>query len=293
MKPQKYIMEQLKIILLVTIFLAAFVPACKKDNDTAPQDKPYRVKEIQDGAEARVFSYDSENRISRINFNGGYFRFTYTSSEITAQTYSSSDLPDPNWKYIFSTSSGRIISGRRYLPNGGIGREYEYVYDDQQRLTTAVMSLKDFTGAEAEHYRYRFFYDAQSLLQQVVLIRKIKTGASMVNSDSTSATLSYFTEKTFMTWKHLGFDFFGSTTAGIELQGMETMPFSFTFIEGIIPSGKAVKLIDTKKYKWNDGASTWSPASTSAPAFSEADYVHDATGRLQQYKDNTIQWEPY
>jgi hypothetical protein len=285
-------MKQSTTFLIATIILATLVPACKKNNkDTPPQEKPYRIKKIIDDPEQKVFSYDNKNRVTRIDFNGGSFRFIYSNAEITAQTWFSNDTPDPNWKYIFQLEGGHITSGRRYLSNGGIGREYQYGYDNQQRLATLVMSLKDFTGAEDENHRYQFLYDAQNILQQVILVRKIKVVNTLTNSDSTSATLTYFSDRSFITWKQLGFDLFGIATAGIEMQGFETMPFSFTFPERIVPAGKAIKLIDTKKYKW-DG-STWSPASTNSQTFSDADYQHDATGLLQKYKSNTIQWEPY
>lgn len=282
-------MKIMKQLLVIIIFLSA----CKKNGgEDTPQDKPYRVKQIQNSGEQRSFTYDAENRITRIDFNGGSFRFTYSGAEILAQTHFANNEVDLSWRYKFVVAGGRITGGARLMSNGAVGRTFLFEYDNQQRLSTAIMSLKNFTGDEDENSRYQFSYDAQNNLQQVIMVRKIKSGSTLVNSDSTSATLTYFNNKSFITYKQLGFDFFGSATAAIQLQGMETIPFSFTFIENIVPSAKAVQLIDTKKYKWGDVNSTWSPASSSAPSFSETDYLHN-DGQLNQFKNNTIQWEPY
>lgn len=285
-------MKKLQSALSLILLLTTFMLSCKKDKTTKPE-QAYRVKEIQNGAEHKTFLYDNANRVVRINFNGGSYRFTYSSTDITAQVYFSNDNPDPSWKYIFDMANGRITGGRRYMPNGAIGREYTYEYDNQQRLTAIVMSLKDFTGDEDENHRYQFLYDGQSDFQQVIFTRKIKTANVLENADSTSVSLTWFTGKSFVTWKDMGFGFFGKATAAIEIQGLETIPFSFTFLEKIIPADRAAQSIETKKYKWNPADGSWSPASTNTHTFPETDYQYNEAGQLQKYKTNTIQWEIY
>lgn len=286
-------MRSVNAAILTIAFFSAMISCSKNDdNDPAP-GQSQRIKTIRDGAAEKIFLYDAGNRIARIDFSGGSFRFVYSSAEITVQTYFSNNTPDPNWKYVFAVSGGRITGGRRYLPNGGIGREYHYAYDGQQRLSGLIMSLKNFTGEEDESHRYEFFYDAQSLMQRVAFTRKSRTGNGLVNMDSSSASVSYFMDRSFINWKQMGFDFFGTATAGIEMQGMEIMPFSFTFTERIIPSDKAVKQIQTQKYRWDQGTNAWKIESTDMQTFSESEHEYSQAGLLQKYKTNIIGWEPY
>lgn len=285
-------MKQLRIVLMTVISLTAILSCNKDDDGNPPSGTSYRVKGIQNSGEQKTFTYDNQDRITRIDFNGGSYRFTYSPAEITAQVYFTNGTPDPSWKYVFTVANGRISNGRRYFPNGAISREYQYGYDNQQQLSTLVMSLKDFTGDEAENFRYQFFYDGQSL-RRVALVRKIKNGSVLENADSSSGTFSYFTGKSFINWKQIGFNFFGAATAGIEFQGQETMPFSFTYLDQVVPSDKAVQIFDTKKYNWNPGTGTWNLLLSTTQTFVETNYEYNQTGQLEKYKNNTITWESY
>lgn len=274
--------------------LITFLSACKKDGGTNPTPEPtYRVKKIQNGAEYKNFTYDNQNRVTSIGFNTGSYRFTYSPNEITVQTYAADGTPDPNWKYVFTTINSCIKKGSRYLSNGAVGRDYFYEYDNDGRLWTTVMSLKDFTGDEMEDHRYYFSYDAQNNLSKVAYTRDNWIGNNLVKADSVSASLSYYTEKPFITWKQVGFDFFGAASGGIQLTGLEVIPFSFLFLENIILSGKAARSIDAKKYKWNPATTSWSPASENNKTYPETDYGYNNEGLLVNDKTMTIEWEVY
>lgn len=274
---------------MLVIFAAS---ACKKEGGNK-HETAYRIKKIQNGAEYKNFTYDNQRRVSRIDFNTGSFQFMYSTNEIVVQTYATDGAPDPNWKYVFATENGRIKKGTRYLSTGTIGRNYTYAYDDNNRLRLTYMSLKDFNGDEAEDHRYYFSYDAQNNVQQIAYTRASWIGSERVNNDSISASFGYYADKPFIKWKQVGFDFFGAATGGIQLQGLEIIPFSFLFLENLVLSEKAVQAIDTEKYKWNSLNKSWAAASTSSKTWTETDYGHNDEGLPVKYKTITVEWESY
>ncbi|MFT4019281.1 MAG: hypothetical protein QM668_20120 [Agriterribacter sp.] len=284
----------MKTVLYFLIAAALFAFSCKKNNGSQPApDLPYRIKNIYNGSEYKNFTYDNQGRVSNIDFNNGYYQFTYAANEITVQTYFSNGTPDPNWKYLFTTEGGKIKKGSRYLSNGAVGRNYFFEYNNTGQLWTIYMSLLDFTGDETEDHRYYFSYDAQQLLNQVTYTRDNWSGNNIVKADSVSTAVTYYTEKPFIKWKQVGFDFFGSASGGIQLTGLEIIPFSFLFLENIIMSDKAVQSIDTKKYKWNSSTTSWSVASANNRAYSETDYEYNSGEMLVKYKNIAIVWEQY
>ncbi|MFT3748236.1 MAG: hypothetical protein QM768_07975 [Agriterribacter sp.] len=283
----------MKTTYIFILIVASFTFSCKKNNGSQPSpDLPYRVKNIQNGSEYKNFTYDNQGRVSNIEFNNGYYQFTYSASEITVQTYFSNGTPDPTWKYVFTTEGGSIKKGSRYLPNGAVGRNYFFEYNNAKQLQSIYMSLLDFTGDETEDHRYYFLYDAQQL-NQVIYTRDNRTGNNLVKADSVSTAIGYYTEKPFIKWKQVGFDFFGSVSGGVQLTGLEIIPFSFLFLENIIMSDKAVQSIDTKKYKWNSGTASWTEASAGNRAYPDTDYEYNNSDMLVKYRNITITWDQY
>lgn len=285
---------KINLVLYLSILVLAPGIACKKNKgDTPTPGSLYRVKNIQNGEEYKNFKYDDQNRISNISFNNGYYQFTYSGNEITVQTYFSNGTPDPTWKYLFTTEGGHIKKGSRYLPNGSIGRNYFFEYNNAGQLWTTYMSLLDFTGDEMEDHRYYFSYDVQQQLNQVAYTRGNWFENNLVKADSVSTAISYYAEKPFLKWKQVGFDFFGPASGGVQLTGLEIIPFSFLFLENIIISDKAVQSLDTKKYKWNSTTTSWSEASANNRTYAETDYMYDNNELLVKYKNISIAWESY
>ena len=279
--------------ILATLFASAFL-ACKKDKDNDPQPgSSYRIKSTLDGSDKKTFSYDNENRLTRIDFTGGSYQITYSNVEIKAQTYFANGNPDPNWKYLFTLNSNRINGAFRYLPNGAIGRDYRFEYDSEGRLQLTVMRLFDFTGDASETHRYSFSYDAEHNLQQVAYTREIRDGATMKKADSVAAIISYYTGRVFIQWKQTGFDYFGKATGGIRLTGLDIVPFSFLFQENIILSEKAIQTTGTKKFFWNQGTSAWSQVSSDNQNYPESDYQYNDKGLPVKFTNIAIEWEPY
>jgi len=287
-------MKHLFLILLTGVFFSGIYLSCKKGKENNPQPgQSYRIKSTIDGADKKTFSYDNENRLTRIDFAGGSFRIGYSNVEITAQTYFTNGNPDPNWKYMFTIHNGRINGGFRYLPNGGIGRDYRYEYDTDGRLQLAIMRLYDFTGDVSESHRYDFSYDGQNNLQQVIFTRGNRIGTGIQKADSVSSIISYYNDRDFIKWKQTGFDFFGKVSGGIRLTGLEIIPFSFLFQENIIPSEKALQTLDSKKYQWNTTTQLWNQVSTVNQTWSQADYVYNNEGLPVKFKNIAIEWEAY
>lgn len=284
-----------KLVFYLTIYIMALeATSCKKNKEVQPNpDTAYRVKGIQNDTEYKNFEYDNEGRVSNIAFNNGSFRFNYSGNEITVQTYFSNGTPDPNWKYLFTTEEGRIKKASRYLPNGAVGRNYFFEYDNAGQLWATYMSLLDFTGDEMENHRYYFLYDAQQQLNQVAYTRNNLSGNNIVKADSASMIVSYYTDKPFIKWKQVGFDFFGPVSGGVQLTGLEVIPFSFLFLENIIMSDKSVKSIATKKYTWNSTTTSWSEASANNKTYAETVYAYDSNELLMKYKNISITWESY
>ena len=287
-------MKHLFFIVITLAFFAGTQQSCKKGKSNNPQpNQPKRIKSISDAGDKKTFSYDNENRLTRIDFNGGSFRIAYSSPEITAQVYFANGNPDPSWKYLFTKQNNRINGGFRYLPNGGIGRDYRYEYDIDGRLSLTIMRLRDFTGEVTESHRYNFSYDAENNLQQVKYTRENRSGVVMQKADSVSATISYYNSKNFIKWKQTGFDFFGKVTAGIQLTGLEIIPFSFLFQENIVPNEKAIQAIDTKRFVWNQGSNSWGLTSSNNQNHPETFYEHNNEGLVVKYKNIAIEWEAY
>lgn len=285
----------MKTILLSGIVLLVFF-ACKKDKDNDPPQPAgtYRIKSTTQGSDKKTFHYDADNRVDRINFNGGSYRFTYSNTEINAQTYFEDGSPDPGWKYRFAINNNKIVNGFRYQTNGAISRDYTYGYDNETgNLVLAATRIFDFTGDVSEAHNYRFTYNADNNLETVNYLKRQKSGNKMQQSDSAAITLTYYTDKNFVTQKQMGFDFFGKRAGGIQLTGLETMPFSLLFQERIIPSEKAIQSIVTKKYSWNPGSNTWSVPLTGNQSFPGSDYTFNNNGLPVKYKNVTIEWETY
>ena len=279
-------------ILAVSTF--SFV-ACKKGDKNTPPDTSshYRIRTTTEGSDKKTFSYDGINRLTRIDFDGGYYQITYSNTEINAQVFFANGNPDPSWKYRFAVNNNHIVGGFRYMPNGSIGRDYRFDYDNDGRLQLTTMGLYDFTGDISEKHRYGFVYDGGNNLQQVHYTKELKDGNTMKKTDSISTAISYYTNKNFIKWKQTGFDFFGKVTGGVQLTGLEIIPFSFLHQERIIPTEKAVQKIDLKKYAWLQGSNSWSNALSATQNIPETDYVYNDKGLPVKYKNVTIEWEAY
>jgi len=276
-----------KIITIGVIGAIGFwvVAGCKKNNSSS-NGKSDRVRIITGTTESRSFLYDNAARIVRINSSAGYStRFTYLPAEIVVQDYFSNDQPDPQGKYSFTLQNGRITSGRKYLSTGAIVHEYVYRYDAQQRLATLSFNIKDFAGNDAENHNYQLTYDGEDNVQQITFKRSL----AGVNADSSAVTITWYADKSFITWKNLGFDLFGKVPVGHQLQGQVAIPFSLA--EKIFPTKKAVKAVDTKKYQWNPGTGSWGLQSSNNDTHPETDYQYDESGRLKKYMNYTIEWD--
>ena len=265
-------MKTITLLGTITTITLLLFTNCKKSNSST-DEKKNRIKEISNSIESKTFLYDNDDRVTRINSSAGYsIRFTYSSTEIIAQAYFSNDQPDPQGKYSFTISNGLISSARKYLPNGAVVHEYGYYYDNQQRLSTVAFALKDFTGADSENHYYWLTYDAQNNLQQIAYKRSVDGD----KADSASVVFTSFTDKSFITWENMGFDFFGKAAVGHQLQGQ--VPIPFVLVENIHPAEKAVKTIDTKKYQWNAGPSNWSLQSSGNVSRTGSEYQYNELG---------------
>ena len=272
--------------MIGVVALLVFTGCKKNDNNPSSTEKINRVKKLSTGTENKVFLYDNDSRLVRINSSDGYsIRFTYSSSEIVMQIYSSNDQPDPQGKYSFTIANGLITSGRKYLPNGAVVHEYGYRYDNQQRLEAVTFNIKDFTGNNSETHNYQLTYDASDNLQQLIF----KRSAAGVSSDSGSVTITYLSDKSFITWKNMGFDYFGKAPVGHQLQGQVAIPFSL--VEKIHPAQKAVKTVETKNYQWNPGTKNWTLKSSDNQTHPETDYQYNELQWLIKYMSYTIEWD--
>lgn len=269
-------------IWVIGYFLLA---GCKK-SDSPPPEKLRRIRAITGTTETKTFLYDNEDRVTRINSSAGYStRFTYSPTEIIVQDYFSNDQPDPQGKYSFTVENGRVASGRKYLSNGAVVHEYGYQYDGQQRLAAISFIIKDFTGSDAENHYYQLSYDAQDNLQQITFKRSLEGE----DADSSSVTITWYTDKSFLTWKNMGFDVFGKIPVGHKVQGQVAIPFSLA--DNIYPAKNAIKLVDTKNYRWNPATGAWRFSSSQSGTRPETDYQYNVPGWLTKYLNYTIEWD--
>lgn len=258
--------------------------SCSKSGSSPTAVK--KVHTISDGNFfTRYYSYDDQKRLSRIDYDAGSsLRFTYSASGVSMQLYNA-EAPHPDTKYDLTLVNGKAVSGRQYLAGNKVN-EYSYNYDNEQRLTSAEISLKTNNTITARHF-YSFEYDAQHNVTEV----RFKSMAGNVRQDSISLAKIYYADRSYINWKDLGFDHFGSTTVSVENLGYGTyMPQLFG--QDFRPNKNALKATTLKNYAWDAGTATWK--AIGAPGTSNYDtgtYQYNEAGLLVSHGSLKIGWQ--
>jgi hypothetical protein len=179
----------------------------------------------------------------------------------------------------------RAVSGRQYLAGGKLN-EYFYSYDNENRLSSAEISLKTGTTTNERHF-YSFVYDAGDHVMEIRFRRMVGT----TNQDSISLSKTYYEDKKFITWQDLGFDHFGSTTVSVESFGYGTvLPQLFGLT--IKPNSHALKTTNMKSYIWNPGTAKWQLVGVPGEyTYNEDNYKYDEAGLLSGYGSMKISWQ--
>jgi hypothetical protein len=263
--------------------LVIIVVSCKKDKKDNPGDK--RIVSVSDGVNAQLLAYDDLKRISRIDYNAAFsLRFEYSAAGVFIQQYGAGNTPDPDVKYDFTIVGGRITSGHKYLANQRVNN-FSYGYDGQQRLTSIYISLR-FDGNEFENHFYTITYDVQNNVEAIAFRRR----QDNENSDSMYISQTYFEGKSFITWRDMGFDYFGSAAFGQEHLGYGII-VPFYLLSHVYPSQHALKSQNTQRFSWNPVTKKWIVQGSNNFIRQDTEYVHDANGRLVKYFGNDIQWQ--
>ncbi len=265
-------------IILILCFIS-----CKKDKNKSPGDN--RLHSISDGNFfTHYHSYDNQNRLTRIDFDAGSsLRFEYTGAGVLIQQYNG-ETPNANMRYDLTLVNGRAVSGRQYLPANKLN-EYSYQYDGQQRLSYAEIQLKTNSVTTEQHY-YSFIYDTDNNIAEIRFKRKV--GAK--NEDSISLGKTYYTDKPFITWRDIGFDYFGAATVSVDNFGYGTnMPQLFGYT--IRPLAHAPKSITHKIYIWSNNVSWIQLGATGEQAIPATQYAYDDRGRLSRQGSLLFTWQ--
>lgn len=268
------------------LLTCSILVACKKNDAGSGNGKKQRIRSISDGSSAQIFEYDNERRITRLYYNASYsLKFSYSPAGVNIQRLGSGDIPDPDRKYDFSIVNGRITNGTEYQPDKRT-RRFNYNYDEAGRMIHVGINLQ-YDGNTYETHRYTFEYDDRNNVKQVDFVRRDNGGLD--NSDSISISKGYYDRK-FITWSDMGFDFFGTASAGQEHLGYGiVVPFSLA--SSIYPGSQALKGETSSRYYWNPVTKKWALNSTNSFTRNEADYTHDAGGRLTEYFGHAIEWQ--
>lgn len=272
-------MKKLTLVLTTIIMVAA----CKKDKNGGIANQ--RISRILSGSEQQLLAYDNQKRITRIDYNAANsLRFEYSAAGVFIQQYGAGDVPNPDRKYDFTIVNNKITSGHRYLPGNFVDNFY-YGYDEQEKLTTMTISRR-FDGTEYEQHTYSLLFDEQKNVQSVVFKRKTDNK----NSDSIFISRTYYSTS-FISWRDMGFDYFGSASVGQEHLGYGiVMPFSILG-GAIYPGNHALKTSEYKQFTWNPVTSKWIPRAPSGYTRAESEYQYDNNGRLIYYGGSEIKWQ--
>ena len=269
------------ILFICTLFIV--VASCKKDKKDNPGDK--RIVSVSDGSTAQLLAYDDQKRITRIDYNAAFsLRFEYSAAGVFIQQYGAGNTPDPDNKYDFTIVNGRITSGHKYLAGQRVNN-FSFGYDGQQRLTGIYISLR-FDGNEFESHFYELTYDAQNNVEEIAFRRR----QDNENSDSMHLYKTYYDDKSFITWRDMGFDYFGSAAAGQEHLGYGII-VPFHLLSSVYPSQHALKTEESQRFSWNPITKKWVSQGGNNFTRPGTEYVHDENGRLVNYFGRDIQWQ--
>lgn len=236
------------------------------------------------------FSYDNQKRLSRIDYDASTsLRVEYAADSILLQYYDGA-APNSQKKYVFNISNGRIVTGKDYKP-GQATKNLFYQYDNQQRLIEAGIRVMQPNGSLDRRFDCYFSYDAQHNMQEL----KFYSALSFKAMDSIQISRTYFQNRSFFTFKDIGFDYFGIASTGLyyEAMGIEDvlipLPF-FTFhiypgtyaIKGESIAGKARELLDLNS-QWKDASGGY--------MYSEDQHQYDQQGRIIKSGLFTFEWQ--
>lgn len=274
----------MKKTLSISICFMILTFSCKKEKgDDTKQD---RVQSIShENLFSHVFTYDNQQRLSRIDYDAGSsLRFEYNGSGLLMQQYNG-NAPDPDRKYDLTIVNGRAVSGRQYLPGNKVN-EYDYQYDNANKMSSATVVLKT-AGDEKETHYYTFHYDANDDLAETRVLKR----ADNVKVDSVAYSYTYYTRRPFLNWAHFGFDHFGNAAFSVDNLGYGTYMPQLYGID-IRPRTHAWATLTAKNYTWNAGLSVWVQLGSAGTSNrSEADYVYDDRNRLIKADGLTIAWK--
>ncbi len=273
-------MRSIFLFLVLSVLLAA----CKKDKDKKSGNG--LVSSISNGvSSAQLFSYDAQKRLIRTDYSAAFsLRFEYSGAGVLIQGYDGANNPVADSRYDFTIIGGKIANGNRYRP-GNITDKYYFEYDAQQRLTQAIIS-KTFNGTENEQHRYWISYDAGNNVQSIGFRRTLQGK----NDDSIHITRTYYENKSFIRWKDIGFDYFGSAAVGQPHLGYGiTMPLFV--ISNYYPSEHALKSVAEENFHWNILTNKWVADAPNGYTRDENLYKYDQRGRFIGHDGDTIEWE--
>jgi hypothetical protein len=281
-----------RVIMVVLLLMAS----CKKDSGDEEPDFVYEEQRITsirnkiDGNSA-TFTYDTENKLSRIDFNydGNLsVRFDYTLPTITAQYYKGAAPDITREKYTFTLLNGMVANYRMTRANGNIYDTY-FEYDDSGRMIEAgqrgISNGNLFMTLDCY-----FSYNTQNNTQQI----KLFGSRGLQASDTVVFTRTFDTERNYFTFHNIGFNYFGSFSTGVayEVAGINPviLPFPFFTSEPFVdhfpnvPSTSPIKLLDGEG-KARDFTSIfnndWAPVSWHS-VYPADYYKYDDMGRLAE-----------
>lgn len=276
------IMKNLIICSLVLLSLLS----CKKSS-TEPTRKDLKIKSISDAGQSTQFEYDEMGRVVRIYYNASSsLRLTYTPAGVNLQRLGSGEIVDPDRKTDFSIVNGRITNGTEFLPDKR-SRRLNYGYDEEGKLNQIYILLQ-YDGNTYETHKYKLEYDEQNNSTGISFVRRDNNGLD--NSDSIYVKKTWYEGKHFITWKDMGFDYFGTVAFGQQHLGTGiTVPLYLA--SGIYPANNALKGEKTDNYYWNANTKKWAFKSTNSYTTSESEYSYDEKGHLIKYYGSAIEWQ--
>ncbi len=285
-------------IFLIFLLAGTALFSCKKNKDKEVDNR--MIQSFSGFNYTTNFLYDDQSRLIRIDYNATHSaRFEYNATGVIVKYFEGAGL-DPSDRYEFIITNGKVISCRRFLTGGNIWDLF-YGYDSRQRLSEIGIRESGSNGQIYQRYDCYFAYDAQNNMHEVKLNGARGAGAP---SDSIVITSTYYENKSFFTFRDIGFDYFGTVAVGLEYlpvlarEFLVPFPFVKRFIgtsnpSTIYPSAHPIKAWSLKgraMVETGSFAYTFSPVEFSS-GYNENVYEHDQQGKLVKTNGYTVVWQ--
>lgn len=237
------------------------------------------------------FTYDSENRLSRIDFNydgNPSIRFEYALPVITVQYYKGAAPDITREKYTFTTLNGMVANYRMTRPDGTTYDTF-FEYDNSGRMIEAGQRGISNTGQLFVSMDCYISYNSQHTQQL-----RIYGARGVQETDTITITRTFDQQRDYFSFHNIGFSYFGSFSTGLAytVAGINDVILPFPFFTSrpdindftMIPAKNALMNIETvgKGRDLSDAFDNGWKNISGVYQYSNNDYKYDDLGRLTE-----------